>query len=76
MVNPYFLAKFGLMAIAGVNMVLFHQYVSKDMDSWGVPGALVPLNAKIAGVVSLALWVAIPFCGRITGFTLGVYVPA
>jgi hypothetical protein len=76
MVNPYFLAKFGLMAIAGANMVLFHRYVSKDMDSWGVPGTSVPLNAKIAGVISLALWVAIPFCGRITGFTLGVYVPA
>jgi hypothetical protein len=73
MVNPYFVAKFVLMAIAGINMAVFHRYVSRDMDVWGAPGAVIPLNAKIAGTLSLLLWVAIPFCGRITGFTLGVY---
>jgi hypothetical protein len=73
MVNPYFVAKFVLMAVAGINMALFHRYVSRDMDVWGVPGGGVPLNAKLAGTLSLLLWVAIPFCGRITGFTLGVY---
>jgi hypothetical protein len=73
MVNPYFVAKFVLMAVAGINMALFHRYVSRDMDVWGAPGGAVPLNAKLAGTLSLLLWVAIPFCGRITGFTLGVY---
>lgn len=75
MVNPYFLWKFGLMAIAGVNMVVFHRYISKGMNVWGASGAAVPLNAKIAGALSLALWIAIPFCGRVIGFTLGVYIP-
>jgi hypothetical protein len=76
MVNPYFLWKFVLMAAAGVNMALFHRYVARDMDAWGVPGAAIPTGAKMAGIVSLLLWVAIPFCGRVIGFTLGVYTPA
>lgn len=72
-VNPYFLWKFGLMALAGINMVVFHRYVSKEVDQWGAPGGAIPLSAKLAGALSLALWVAIPFCGRVIGFTLGVY---
>ena len=73
MVNPYFLTKMGLMALAGVNMAVFHRYLSKGMDSWGKPGGAVPLNAKLSGALSLLLWIVIPFCGRIVGFTLGVY---
>jgi len=76
MVNPYFLWKMGLMALAGVNMAVFHRYLSRGMDVWGKPGATAPLNAKVAGALSLALWMAIPFCGRVIGFTLGVYTPA
>lgn len=76
MVNPYFLWKMGLMALAGVNMAVFHRYLSQGMDSWGEPDAAVPLNVKLAGALSLALWMVIPFCGRVIGFTLGVYTPA
>ena len=73
MANPYFLWKIGLMALAGVNMSVFHWYVGKDVASWGAPGARIPLNAKVAGAMSLALWIVIPFLGRTVGFTLGVY---
>ena len=73
MANPYFLWKLALMALAGLNMAVFHRYISKGMDRWGAPGAAIPLNAKMAGALSLMLWMAIPFCGRVIGFTLGVY---
>jgi hypothetical protein len=73
MANPYFLWKFAFMIAAGVNMAIFHRYLDKGMDVWGAPGAVIPLNAKLAGAISLALWIAIPFCGRVVGFTLGVY---
>jgi hypothetical protein len=76
MVNPYFLWKFGFMALAGLNMVAFHRHVSKGMDDWGAPGQAIPLNAKLAGALSLCLWAVIPFCGRVIGFTLGVYYTA
>jgi hypothetical protein len=73
MANPYFLSKMALLLLAGANMAVFHRFVAKDRDRWGMPGVSPTSGAKIAGIVSLALWVAIPFCGRIVGFTLGVY---
>lgn len=73
MANPYFLWKMVLMALAGVNMAIFHRVVAKGVDEWGQPGATIPTGAKVAGLTSLALWAIIPFLGRIIGFTLGVY---
>ena len=73
MVNPYFIWKMILMAVAGINMAVFHRIASKDVAVWGVPGGTVPTAAKVAGLASLALWIVIPFLGRIVGFTLGTY---
>jgi hypothetical protein len=73
MVNPYFLTKDALMLLAGVNMLVFHFHFSKDIDLWGQPGGAIPLGAKVSATLSLLLWMAIPFCGRVIGFTLGVY---
>lgn len=73
MANPYFLWKMGLMALAALNMLIFHRVVSKGVNEWGQPGHVTPAAAKIAGLLSLALWMVIPLCGRIVGFTLGVY---
>ena len=73
MANPYFLWKMGLMLLAGVNMFIFHRVVAKGMGTWGQPGGQIPTAAKVSGLVSLALWMVIPLCGRIVGFTLGVY---
>ena len=76
MVNPYFLWKLGFMALAGINMAVFHRYLAKGMNRWGEPEAAIPMNVKLAGALSLALWVIIPFFGRVIGFTLGVYTPS
>ncbi|MXO61016.1 hypothetical protein GRI89_15850 [Altererythrobacter salegens] len=73
MANPFFLWKMGLMALAGVNMAIFHRVLSQGVDEWGQPGHAIPMAAKVSGVVSLVLWMLIPLCGRIVGFTLGVY---
>ena len=73
MANPYFLWKMGLMLLAGLNMAIFHVVWSKGMADWGRPGRQVPTAAKLSGLLSLALWMVIPLCGRIVGFTLGVY---
>jgi hypothetical protein len=73
MANPFFLWKTALMVLAGVNMAVFHRYFSKDIGQWGRPGAAIPLNAKLSATLSLLLWIAIPFCGRVIGFTLGIY---
>ena len=73
MANPFFLWKIGLMALAGVNMLIFHRVVAKGVTEWGAPGHVTPTAAKVAGLLSLGLWMVIPLCGRIVGFTLGAY---
>jgi len=73
MANPFFLWKMGLMLVAAVNMAIFHRVVARGMHQWGEPGMVTPLGAKLSGIVSLLLWMIIPLCGRIVGFTLGVY---
>jgi hypothetical protein len=64
-VNYGFQVKFVLMAIAGINVLVFHFLTYRGVAKWdhGVP---VPLAAKLAGLVSLGCWVAIVFYGRFT----------
>ena len=76
MANPYFIWKTVLMGLAGVNMLVFHRYVSKDIRAWDAPGSAIPLGAKLSATLSLVLWLMIPFCGRVIGFTLGIYYTA
>lgn len=73
MANPYFLWKMGLLVLAGINMLVFHRIISKGRERWGAAGMSTPTAAKVAGLLSLAFWIIIPFCGRVIGFTLGVY---
>jgi hypothetical protein len=69
--DPWFYAKMILIAVAGVNMAIFHVVTWKTIGQWdrGKP----PTAAKVAGFTSLALWIVIIFCAREIGFTLGVY---
>ena len=62
--NFYFLGKLLLLAVAGVNMILFHLFAHRHI---GTEGALAP---KISGGASLILWVTIVTFGRWIGFTL------
>lgn len=74
MVNPYFLAKMGLLALAGLNMAFFHLSTWKDVANWDGSITAIPTAAKVAGVASLVFWALIVLCGRVIGFTLGIYV--
>jgi hypothetical protein len=67
--NAYFQAKLILIALAGTNMLAYHVLLGKDAAEWCTP-ALTPRRARIAGALSLGLWVAIALCGRWIGFTL------
>ena len=67
--NGFFLAKLGLIAAAGLNMAVFHLVTGRDLDRWG---AEPPTGAKIAGGLSLFLWISVVACGRWIGFTMAV----
>jgi len=73
MVNPYFLVKMGLLLLAGLNMAVFHLFTWKDVARWDGTVATIPTAAKMAGLASLIFWSLIVLCGRIIGFTLGIY---
>jgi hypothetical protein len=51
-------------------MAVFHVFTGRDIDRWGKAAARPPFAAKIAGAVSLTLWVAVISFGRWIGFTL------
>jgi len=74
MVNPWFLAKMCLIALAGLNMMLFHFLTWKSVKNWDT-APVIPFSVKLAGGLSLTLWLIILFCGRMIGFTLGIYQP-
>jgi hypothetical protein len=74
MVNPYFLVKMGLMALAGLNMLFFHFVTYKTVDQWDTL-ASPPAAVKFSAALSLLIWLVIVFCGRAIGFTLGIYTP-
>ena len=67
--NPFLQAKLLLIVGAGVNMAIFHLVSARGASGWLTP-VLTPGRARIAGAISLILWIAIAACGRWIGFTL------
>jgi hypothetical protein len=67
--NIYFISKIILLALAGLNMLCFQLIIGRNLGSWNHIRQL-PNKARIAGAVSLVLWISIIICGRWIGFTL------
>jgi hypothetical protein len=72
MVNPWFLGKLAMLALAGLNMMYFHMTTWRTVDHWELDPSF-PTEAKVAGWLSLVFWLAVVFCGRMIGFTLGIF---
>lgn len=66
--NPPFQFKMGLLALAGVNMAVFHLTTFRSIASWGAVQARTPGAARLAGGLSLLLWTGVIFLGRWIGF--------
>ena len=69
--NGFFVAKLVLIAAAGVNMMVFHFISARNQVRWDNQARL-PLSARLAGGVSMLIWIAVVACGRWIGFTMGV----
>jgi hypothetical protein len=62
-----FRVKMLLLALAGLNMLVFHATIHRSVHMWGgQPNS--PWPAKISGGLSLALWVGVVTMGRWIGF--------
>ena len=71
-INPYFLWKMAMLALAGLNMMYFHFITWRTVDHWD-RDASMPFAVKLAGGLSLFFWLLVVFFGRAIGFTLGIF---
>ena len=65
--NIFFQIKMALIALTGVNALIFHWTIERrvaDWDSDPVP----PFGARLAGFCSLLLWSAVVICGRMQAY--------
>ena len=67
--NGFFVAKLCLIAAAGINMLVFHFISARDRRHWDLQ-ARPPFAARLAGGISMLLWIAVVACGRWIGFTI------
>ena len=63
--------KMALIVLAGVNALLFHFTTYRSIAKWDTAGP--PLGAKVAGVLSLAMWAGIVSFGRLTAYDWWTY---
>ena len=67
--NRAFQLKLVMMVLAGINMMLFNIFTRRTVHVWDEL-ASPPIAAKIAGLSSLTLWIAVICFGRWIGFSL------
>ena len=67
--NTAFRFKMVLLLLAGLNMGVFHLTAYKTVGQWD-DDKRPPLAARVAGGMSLVLWISVVFFGRWIGFTL------
>lgn len=65
--NPVFLSKLALIALAGTNAVLFHLGAWRRVAGWDLQRP--PPAARVAGAVSMSLWLAVLACGRLIAYS-------
>ena len=68
--NTAFWLKMATIVIAGINMLVFELITARSAPSWD-KGVMPPNAARLAGALSIVLWVAVIVFGRWIGFTKG-----
>jgi len=68
--SPTFRIKMLLLALAGLNALIFHRTIYRDVAHWD-PASAVPARARLAGLLSLVLWIAIIAAGRAIAYAPG-----
>lgn len=65
--NPAFQLKLALLALAAANVAFFHFGPFRTVDAWE-PSGKVPLSARAAAALSIALWIGVISCGRLIAY--------
>lgn len=64
-----FRIKMVLLALAGLNALIFHRTVYRDAARWDP--AVAPVRARLVGLLSLVFWIAIIAAGRAIAYAPG-----
>jgi hypothetical protein len=70
-VNTVFWIKMALIALAGINMMIFEFITVHGVQGWNL-SPTPPPPARLAGGISITFWVLVVVCGRLIGFTLPI----
>jgi hypothetical protein len=65
--NIFFYVKMMMMLAASVNALAFHQSEYHTVSLWDAGGP-PPSNAKVSGVLSIALWAGVVVAGRLIAY--------
>jgi hypothetical protein len=65
--NTAFRVKVALLLLAGLNTLVFELTAARTIQRWNQSSA--PPIARAVAIVSLGIWIAIIFAGRVIGFT-------
>jgi len=67
--NVHFRWKMVLIALSGLNMLVFELTCGRNVQRWDKDRA-APMAGKLAAVLSLIMWISVIFFGRWIGFTI------
>jgi hypothetical protein len=67
--SPFFWIKMALLLLAGINISIYHLTIDRRQTEWDKM-LIPPIQARIAGLVSLTLWVGIIAAGRLMAYFL------
>ena len=65
--NIFFRIKMIMMALTGVNALLFHFTIFRRINDWD-SDPVPPARARMAGMLSLVLWCGVVICGRMQAY--------
>jgi uncharacterized membrane-anchored protein len=66
--NGVFRLKLALIAVAGLNALVFHLGVYRHVAEWDTQPA-APVAARLQACLSVLLWLAVICCGRLLAYT-------
>jgi hypothetical protein len=65
--SPSFRIKLALIFLAGINLVVFHNKTYRTVAAWD-QSAVLPWRVRLAGALSLLLWIGTLAAGRAVGY--------
>lgn len=71
--KAFFWIKMALLLVAGVNALAFHFTTYRSADTWDTPASVPPSAARVAGIVSLAVWAGVLVFGRLVAYNWFTY---